>query len=353
MSDSNFAVPVIVSKLKRKNTKSEISFRSSSFVAITPTPDDNNTVGGQTINDETSETVRVKRKSHKGGPSSRVISAVMLWVKNINKMRTIQMTKAFYHWKYYRPSSNSDLPTIVNESINEQKSAYLQLFAENERLREQASEIKRNSAAYEKQLRVSAMRSVLTSVIRKKLMMRIRYYFDLWMNNSRMEKLVIESSFRALELEVGLQQVESERDYVRKTQAENTKLRMILSLTIYFFKWKSKVAMSILRDERAKYELQRQFLFSELRRMRMSIAEANAAEKGVLHEAKIRGSEAMEQILQLREKLQQMCMHSSQKQTHSSRSRNNSGENDSNTGQGRKSGSISGASSARRSSSRK
>jgi hypothetical protein len=334
-------------KMKRKNTKSDLSFRSASFVAITPTQDDFTI--GQT-NEEASETVRIKRKSHKG-PSNRVISAVMLWVKNINKMRTIQMTKAFYHWKYFRPATSTEAPSITHtsDSFNEQKSSYLQLFAENERLREQAVEIKRHSAAYEKQLRVSAMRTVLTSVIRKKIMMRIRYYFDLWTNNSRMEKMVIDSSFKALELEVGLQQVESERDYVRKTQVENTKLRMILSLTMYFFKWKSKVAMGILRDERTKYELQRQFLFTELRRMRLSISEANAAEQGVLHEAKERGNEAMEQILALREKLQQICMNSSG--TAKSRSRANSGENDSSTG--RKSVSVGGGSWSRRSSSRK
>lgn len=318
-------------------------------MAVTPIPDDG-TVTGQTFNDETSDTVRVKRKSHKG-PSSKVISAVMLWVKNINKMRTIQMTKAFYRWKYFRPvvAQLSDEPASAPAEqplLNEQKSSFLQLFAENERLREQTLEIKRSSASYEKQLRVAAMKMVMVSVLRKKLMMKIRYYFDLWMNNARMINMVIASSEKAIELEVGLQQVESERDYVRKTQTENAKLRMILSLTIYFFKWKSKVALSILRDERAKYELQRHFIFNELRRMRQSIVEANVAEQGVLHEAKSRGSDALEQIIHLREKLQQMCMNSSGTKQ---RSRTNSGESDSYPG--RKAGSVGGSS--RRSSSRK
>lgn len=334
------------SKMKRKNTKSDLSFRSASFLAVTPIPDDG-TIAGQTFNDETSDTVRVKRKSHKG-PSSKVISAVMLWVKNINKMRTIQMTKAFYRWKYFRPAQLLDESSSAPPEplLNEQKSSFLQLFAENERLREQTLEIKRSSASYEKQLRVAAMKMVMVSVLRKKLMMKIRYYFDLWMNNARMINMVIASSEKAIELEVGLQQVESERDYVRKTQTENAKLRMILSLTIYFFKWKSKVALSILRDERAKYELQRHFIFNELRRMRQSIVEANVAEQGVLHEAKTRGSDALEQIIHLREKLQQMCMNSSGAKQ---RSRTNSGESDSYPG--RKAGSVGGSS--RRSSSRK
>lgn len=340
--------PALGPKPRRKNTKSDLGFNRQSTISFPKENSyvgDDSTIAGTNVNDETSDTVKVKRKS-RAAPSGRVISAIMLWVKNINKMRTIQMTKAFYLWKYYRPVSGTKLIAVegsaaetgtvveANEervsAYSEQKSSFLELFAENERLREQVAEIKRSSASYEKQLRISAMRATLSTVIRKKLMMKIRYYFDTWQNNSRMEKLVIDTSQRALELEVGLQQVESERDYVRKTQTENAKLRMLLSLTIYFFKWKSRIASAALVEEREKYEIQRSFIFQELRRMREAVVASNQQEKGVFHEAKLRGTEAMNHLTQLREKLQQINTIPPTGSRH--RARTYSGENDSNSG---------------------
>jgi hypothetical protein len=109
-----------------------------------------------------------------------------------------------------------------------------------------------------------------------------------------------------MELEVGMQQVESERDYVRVTEQENSRLRAFLCLTIYFFKWKSRAATATLQDERQKYETQRIVIFQQLRQMRETVAFANEQEAGVLHAALVRGQEVSENLYFLRDRMAQL-----------------------------------------------
>jgi uncharacterized membrane protein YgcG len=307
----------------------------------------------------------------------------MVWLKNINKMRTIQVCKAFYVWKFYQPTAGapstprqhhhsphhgfgspgmgnngivSGAPSVAGDqfppspslsengeegaggegfasnsipfqshhshqqqqmhhstsstsihqpqsSLTEHKQSYLLLFAENEKLREQVHEIRKNSAKTEKTVRSNATRSILQTFFKKWAATRIRYYFDIWFNNNRMLRLIAHTSHQSIELAVGLQQVESEREYVRKTEHSNTSLRMLLCLTIYFFKWKSKIANRILFEERKQYEEQRRIIFKELRKMRELVTFANEQEVAVLHNAMSRGQDATQHLLSVKEKL--------------------------------------------------
>lgn len=336
---------------RRKNTRSDLGLgstyrHSSSSIMVTnqiiPQPIDTSALrddatAAPTVTDESIENMKSgKRRSHHKIPSSRTISALMLWVKNINRMRTIQATKAFYVWKYSVTNIIDNATEAPKEERSEQKNAYLALFAENERLREQITELKRTSNASEKVVRVSAMRLSLSTILRKKLMMRVRYYFDSWLSNTGMSRLIEGLGHRALDLEVGLQQVESERDYVHKTQVENANLRMYLSLTIFFFKWKSKAAAAALDEERRKFESQRVIIFKELRKMRERVVEANRIEKGEWYAARLRGSEAMDHLQVLRERLVQLSTVSNNSggggNTSRHRARTTSGDSDSASG---------------------
>lgn len=199
----------------------------------------------------------------KPGPSPRLIGTLMIWLKNINRLRAMSTSKAFYKWKYKAQLATYQLATLPLEITEErallieQKNSYLKLFAENEKLREQVAEQRRVHSMADKALRSTSLRLLLSTFLRKRLTTKLRAAYDIWFHNVRMLRLVAETSQRAAELAVGLQQVQSERHYVRQTEAANAQLRVFLSMAIYFFKWKSKIASSMLAEERCLHDQQR------------------------------------------------------------------------------------------------
>lgn len=106
-----------------------------------------------------------------------------------------------------------------------------------------------------------------------------------------------------MELDVGLQRIESERSYVKKTELINSQLKMTLFLTVYFYKWKSKTALNVLNEERKRYEHQRKIIFKELTRIREVVSAANSQERALLEGSISRGNDMSEDIVQLREQL--------------------------------------------------
>lgn len=198
-------------------------------------------------------------------PTPRLIGTLMIWLKNVNRLRAVSTSKAFYKWKYSCAATRAATPACdfpleemeVKAAAVEQKNNYLLLFAENEKLREQHAETRRAHSQADKQLRSTTLRLLITSFLRKRWLIKVRSYYDTWLNNTRMMKLVATIHQRSVELAVGLQQVESERTYVRQIETANVQLRMLLSMAIYFFKWKGKIARSVLTGERKKYEEQR------------------------------------------------------------------------------------------------
>jgi hypothetical protein len=210
------------------------------------------------VDDNSEVTSKAARKAR----AVRLLNLVLLWTRNIHNIREKMLAKGFYKWRYQshpivENGSSGEGVSEQRASAAEQKNSYLLLFAENEKLREQLSDLRKSHANSERQLRFQSVRLNIFTILKKRIMLRVRSAFDIWLNNVRMLRLISNTNRQSLELMVGLQQVESERHYVRETEQMNYQLRTHLSMAIYFYKWKSKHASQLLAEDRKLHEQQR------------------------------------------------------------------------------------------------
>ena len=229
----------------------------------------------------------------------------MMWSKNLSRSKVIVISHAFNKWKYLGMTSTSisQEGDDKKEKIGEQKNGYLLLFKENERLREQLNESRKSALLNEKSLRNRAVVSMLRIVRRSRMTARQRYYYDIWLNNTRKMQQMNATQQRSMELEVGLQRIDSERHYVQKIERLNSQLKLTLAMTMSFYQWKGRAAVLTLHEERSMYEKQRTLIFNELIRIRKVVSLANKQEVAVMHNALSRGDELAGAMESLREQL--------------------------------------------------
>lgn len=235
-----------------------------------------------------------------------MMNAIITWSRNLSRSKLLIISQAFNKWKYLGVSvvnSGSVEGEVKKEKIGDQKNSYLLLFKENEKLREQLNDSRRSALLNEKSMRNTAMASMLKIIFRSRLTAKQRYYYDIWLNNTKMMQLIGATNQRSLQLEVGLQQIDSERNYVQKTEALNTKLKCTLGMAVCFFNWKGKAAQTTLHEERSMYEKQRKLIFNELIRIRKIVSTANKQEVAVMHNALSRGEELSHDLDALRDQL--------------------------------------------------
>jgi hypothetical protein len=224
---------------------------------------------------------------------AKMMNVIIGWSKNLSKSKLLELSQAFNKLKYHGVSSASFSSEVDTKKgpIGEQKNAYLLLFKENEKLRELCADMRRSSLQNEKSVRDQAMRSIVKIIHRTRQTSKKRYYYDIWFNNTRMMHLMMNTNQRSIQLEVGLQKIESERHYVQKLERNNIKLQQTLAMTVCFFNWKGRAAQLTLNEERSNYEKQRKLIFSELIRIRKIVNMANKQEVAVLYNAISRGDE--------------------------------------------------------------
>lgn len=235
-----------------------------------------------------------------------MMNAIITWSRNLSRSKLLIISQAFNKWKYMGLSTTSTGTVegeVKKEKIGEQKNSYLLLFKENEKLREQLNDSRRSALLNEKTMRNTAMVSMLKIILRSRLTAKQRYYYDIWLNNTKMMQLIGATNQRSLQLEVGLQQIDSERNYVQKTEALNTKLKCTLGMAVCFFNWKGKAAQTTLHEERSMYEKQRKLIFNELIRIRKVVSAANKQEVAVMHNALSRGEELSHNLDALKDQL--------------------------------------------------
>lgn len=275
------------------------------------------------------ESVNASMAAIETADQQKAATAIMNWSNNLVRFRVISVTKCFYKWKYFIPpqvvSSSaaataaatttsvdilpssaekvvlSETATMDNEEIAEQKHSYLMLFAENEKLREQLTDLRKSTASKEKKLRVNAMKSCISVILRSRCTSKLRYYYDVWIHTTKSINLMNTTTQRTLQLDVGLQRVESERNYVKQLEHTNATLRRTLVYTVFFYKWKLNSALAKLASERRASEVQRQNVFSEIQRIREVVAVANNQEVALLHDALGRGDKLSGNIISLKE----------------------------------------------------
>eukprot|EP01038_Epipyxis_sp_PR26KG_P012558 gene12558-16842_t len=246
------------------------------------------------------------------------IHVISHWVNRVQTNRLLACTRSFYQWKCVmianKYSSHRSMQIITNDNQSddnqsyrvEQKNSYLLLFAENERLREQLNESRKISTRNEKQIRAAAMKSIVGLLLRSRLMSKVRYYYDVWLSNSKMKNIVEKNVLQTMKLEVGLQRIDSERNYVKDIEDLNLKLKFTLAMMVYFYKWKSKTASKTLMDERKIYEEQKNIIFTELFRIRTLVSKANVQEEAMLIKSNEKGELLATEINHLKEKMVQL-----------------------------------------------
>lgn len=233
-----------------------------------------------------------------------MMNAVMNWSKNLSRAKVLVISQAFNKWKYGLATVQSAADgEPKKEAIGEQKNSYLLLFRENEKLRQQLNESRKTALMNEKSMRDSAMFSMLKIILRSRTTAKQRYYYDIWLNNTKMMQLIGATNQRSVQLEVGLQQIDSERNYVQKMEQLNSKLQFTLAMTVCFYKWKGRAAQLTLKEERSIYEKQRKLIFNELIRIRKIVSTANKQEVAVMHNALIRGEELSHTLEDLKDQL--------------------------------------------------
>eukprot|EP01032_Pedospumella_encystans_P014199 gene14199-16324_t len=233
-----------------------------------------------------------------------MMNAVMNWSKNLSRAKVLVISQAFNKWKYGLATVQSTSEgEPKKEAIGEQKNSYLLLFRENEKLRQQLNESRKTALMNEKSMRDSAMFSMLKIILRSRTTAKQRYYYDIWLNNTKMIQLISATNQRSVQLEVGLQQIDSERNYVQKMEQLNSKLQFTLAMTVCFYKWKGRAAQLTLKEERSIYEKQRKLIFNELIRIRKIVSTANKQEVAVMHNALTRGEELSHTLEDLKDQL--------------------------------------------------
>lgn len=303
---------------RRKNTKPDLGFRP-------PVVNDESSVH---FTDDGSERNSHRRKKDR---QPGLINSIVIWLRNTNKMRYIQISKSFFKWKYTalyltksarsprqleEPTEASEAESEADDALHpsfiEQRNSYLQLFAENEKLREQVQEVKKVARQNEKTLKTQTMKTIFVVMLRKRLMTKLRYYYDLWLNNTRVIQIMNDIKHKQVELMVGLQQVESEREYVKQLEKTNSQLKMSLFLTIFFYQWKSKTSLLLLNSEREKYERQKSIIFQELMKIRKTVEEANHLESAEVKSSLMKGNQLQNQVTSIQGKLQSILQQNKQ-----------------------------------------
>lgn len=238
----------------------------------------------------------------------QLMEILMTWRKRTVQYRITELSKAFYRWKYCHIGvdeavDGEGVAVQRGTPLGEQKNSYLMLFAENEKLREHLSEMRRSSAQQEKHLRARAVKGMIGLIFRSRLSSKKRYYFDLWLNNSRMTTLVGDTRQKSMELSIGLQKIDSERNYVTTLEKLNSQLKLSLSLTVYFYKWKSRTASMIMQEERRMHDKQRRIIYNELLRIRRIVTNANQQEVALLSGALRRGEQLSDSLHDLNKQM--------------------------------------------------
>ena len=214
------------------------------------------------------------------------------------KFKFIRVVTAFNRWKFQLlERTNIQLNTILSDAEVEDttpalRKRFLDIFSENEKLREVNT-----------QQRKDTFKSNISIIFRSRQSSHKRHYFDIWSHHVKLDRYISSSSQRASELEMGLQQVESSRNYVKQIEDTNQLLRTEMKMTNLFFKWKSQTAMAQLAEERSAFEMQQKQMFRELRKIREVVCASNEQEVALLGNSRKCGKEVRNHLICLQEQL--------------------------------------------------
>jgi hypothetical protein len=214
-------------------------------------------------------------------------------------------------------SSHSRTNSRTNSLLMSHKQNYLALFTENEKLREQYSDLRRSIQVKENNIRMLGGKSVLLVWCRAKYRAQTRTYFARWYTQTLTSKMKLDIEHRELQLDVGKQQVDSYLTYLRDTEGSNTVLKNNLLCTLYFMRWKTNAMFTTLNEERRVFTQQKRAFLNELTVVKQSLAASNRQEAAIVATALMRGTDMNNSLEHVRNMLNKaMKMHKSLNEHH-------------------------------------
>lgn len=208
---------------------------------------------------------------------------ILKWYSKRSVKNFQSITKAFYFWRYfiYSPSSVIDISSSSSSSssdvnLNVISSPTMTTLSTTIPPLTTAAAATTTSTAitiqeneqFKLQLKQMKLKQLKFFFIIRYNINKKRYYFDKWYYHNNIIYILSSFSKKSLELQVNIQYVNSKRNYIKFLEDTNIKLKLTLSLILYFYHWKASIMNISLQEERKLYEYQRKIIFNELIRIR-------------------------------------------------------------------------------------
>ena len=208
--------------------------------------------------------------------------AILKWYSKRSVKDFQSITKAFYFWRYFiyspssvidisssssSPSSDVNLNVTSSPTITTLSSTTIPTLTAAATSTSTAITIQENEQL-KLQLKQMKLKQLKFFFIIRYNINKKRYYFDKWYYHNNIIDILSSFSKKSLELQVNIQYVNSKRNYIKFLEDTNVKLKLTLSLILYFYHWKASIMNISLQEERKLYEYQRKIIFNELIRIR-------------------------------------------------------------------------------------
>ena len=218
--------------------------------------------------------------SKKISDSAIIGELVLKWYSYRSVQCCRSLSRAFYLWSYLRTLPRTlpiTSPAPTSSHMNE-NSSHITLADQKKqqdddnmlRLESETNDTSSSSSlqGQMKQMKYRFFRSFVLMRHRSIQSMNKRCYFDIWLRNISTIRLISSITKQKLELQVGIQHVDSKRGYIKATEESNAKLKISLAMTVYFYRWRAIATNASMQQERDLYERQRRLIFNELIRIR-------------------------------------------------------------------------------------
>lgn len=223
-------------------------------------------------------------------------------------VKLVELSRVFYRIKYfsrhdleYKHTENTLIsPTIDSEKFtnpedvllsnkkvksnpdakrNNQKKVYLEVFSENESLREKNDRLLKIITDYKSKRLQFIVKKYLSRISLNSL----RVHFYEWSNITKTESKSFTSNYEAMKLELSLKQVEFVKKDKSKVERECQGLRKQLLVTRLFFEWKVFNLSNLLTIEKKERKEERASLLQSIRSLKLLVHELNDQQYKLQH----------------------------------------------------------------------
>lgn len=175
--------------------------------------------------------------------------------------------------------------SVVDKIIQENSSLKKELYHSENIINEQKAKLKKMQL----QLAIHNLYNPQSKTVK-------RLYFSRWYARTEVLRNVEIVNQTHLELNVGLQYVNSKETYYHDMDSQHNKLKTILMMTMYFYKWKSRSLQRQLLDEQKQRNIEMKLLMNEFVSMREAIAKFGRYEEDLVEKSKVKGREVVDTI---------------------------------------------------------